>query len=101
VQGFASDINLMVVLQLRKEFPREAVRPIITVHDSILIEVRLDYLERVAHRIEEIMRRPQLFDLFKIDLTVPIGGECKVGPWGSGVSMEKWERDHDIRRDRR
>lgn len=95
VQGFASDINLMVLLQLRREFPRAVVQPVITVHDSILIEVREDYVERVTHRIEEIMRCPDLFDLFKIRLTVPLEGEVKIGSWGSGISLEKYR--HAVR----
>jgi uracil-DNA glycosylase family 4 len=90
VQGFASDINLMVLLQLRREFPRAVLRPTITVHDSILMEVRNDWVERVATRVQEIMRRPDLFDTFDIQLTVPIEGEVKIGPWGSGVSLKKW-----------
>ena len=63
---------------------------IITVHDSILIEVRDDYVHRVAERLEEIMQAPQLFTTFDIRLVVPIGGEVKIGPWGSGVSLSKW-----------
>lgn len=99
VQGFASDINLMVLLQLRKEFSRDVFKPIITVHDSILMEVRLDYVERVTKRVEEIMRRPDLFDVFEIKLTVPIEGEVKIGPWGSGVSLKKW-RANNVNRQR-
>ncbi len=76
---------------MRKEFKGE-VSSTITVHDSILMEVREDYVERVVHRIEEIMRHPQLFDTFNIKLTVPIEGECKIGAWGTGnASFEKWK----------
>jgi DNA polymerase-1 len=92
VQGFASDINLMVLLQMRKEFSSRVFKPVITVHDSILMEVREDHVEQVVHRIEEIMRRPDLFDDFGIKLTVPIEGETKIGPWGSGVSFKRWKK---------
>lgn len=91
VQGFASDINLMVLLQLRSEFPRAVLQLTITVHDAILMEVREDYVEKVAKRLEQIMRGPELFEIFNIDLTVPIEGEVKLGAWGSGVSLEKWK----------
>jgi uracil-DNA glycosylase family 4 len=94
VQGFASDINLMVLLELRHRFPRSVVQPVITVHDSILVEVREDYVERVATALEEIMRAPALFDAFGIRLTVPIEGEIKIGPWGSGVSLSKWRKSN-------
>jgi len=90
VQGFASDINLMVLLELRARFPRSVVKPVITVHDAILVEVREDYVKRVTHALEEIMRGPKLFLTFGIELVVPIEGEVKIGPWGSGVSLKKW-----------
>ena len=90
VQGFASDLNLMVLIQMRREFPRSVFLPIITVHDSILMEVRKDAITEVIERIEEIMRQPDLFNVFDISLTVPIEGETKIGPWGSGVSLKKW-----------
>lgn len=90
IQGTASDLNLMTLLQLAKEFPSYVVRPIITVHDSILAEVRDDYVVRVATRLEEIMRKPDLLTTFDIDFTIPICGEVKAGPWGSGTS--KWRK---------
>lgn len=92
VQSFASDINLMVLLQVREEFPRNIVKPVITVHDSILIYVRNDYVRRVTRRIKEIMQSPALFKEFNIQLTVPICGDVKLGPWGLGISPEKWEK---------
>jgi len=99
VQGFASDINLMVAIQLRSEFPRAVLKLTITVHDSILMEVRKDYVVRVAQRVTEIMQRPDLFDAFQINLTVPIEGEVKIGPWGSGISLKKWrEKNEQTRR---
>jgi DNA polymerase I-like protein with 3'-5' exonuclease and polymerase domains len=80
----------MVLRQIREEFPRAVLQPIVTVHDSLIMEVRNDYVEKVVKRVEEIMRQPSLFEDFEIDLTVPIEGETKIGPWGSGKSLEKW-----------
>lgn len=90
VQGTASDFNLMVLIQLAEEFPPPIFYPVLTVHDSILGEVKISHAIRVAERMEEIMKRPALFDDFDIDLRVPIGGETKLGPWGSGISLQKW-----------
>jgi DNA polymerase-1 len=94
IQGFASDLNLMVLLQIREEFSRDIVQPIITVHDSILIEVRTKHIPEVSRRIEEIMRKPKLLNEFGIDFTVPIMGETKIGPWGKSVSLRRWEAEH-------
>lgn len=90
VQSFASDLNLMVLLQLAKEFPPPLAYPVTTVHDSCLIEVREDIVEEFVHRAEAVMRSPELLKTFDITFTVPICGEAKIGPWGLGVSLKKW-----------
>jgi hypothetical protein len=92
IQCFAAKINLMVLLQMVDEFPWSVFRPIATVHDSILAEVRRDAVPAVSTRIVEIMRAPALFKTFEIELSVPLDGECKIGPWGNGISLEKWQR---------
>ena len=92
VQGFACHLNYMVLLQLTEEFPWSVFRPIATVHDAILAEVRDDWAARVSLRAQEIMRHPSLLDALSIHLTVPIEGEVKLGAWGTGVSLAKWEK---------
>lgn len=94
VQSFANDINLMALIQLRKEFGRDVVRACGTVHDAILARVRNDMVPQVMRRLLEIMQRPELFDDFEIDLEVPVLAEGKVGPWGAGISLEKWEKEN-------
>lgn len=95
VQSFANEINLMAALQLRKEFPRRVLRIVGTVHDAVLLEVRNDWVERVYKRTLEIMSRPELFDVFDIELDVPIEAEAKIGPWAAGKSLKKWLEDND------
>lgn len=94
VQSFANDINLMALIQLRKEFGRDVVRACGTVHDAILARVRNDMVPQVMTRLLEIMQRPELFDDFEIDLEVPVLAEGKVGPWGAGISLEKWMKEN-------
>jgi DNA polymerase-1 len=91
VQSFASEINLMCAIQLRREYDRSIVKMCATVHDSVLARVRNDMVPQVGKRMLEIMRKPELFKTFNINLSVPIEAECKVGPWGAGISLEKWE----------
>jgi DNA polymerase-1 len=93
IQSCASDLNLAVLLQMSSEFSRLVFQPTVTVHDSILIEVRIDAVDRVVRRIEEIMTGPDILKDFGIEFTVPICGDTKLGPWGSGVSYEKWKRE--------
>ena len=90
VQSFANDINLMALLQLCKEFPRSIVRVVGTVHDAILLMVKEEYCKQVHDRLLEIMSGPELFKVFDITLDVPIEADANIGPWGAGVSYERW-----------
>jgi uracil-DNA glycosylase family 4 len=92
VQSFANEINLMTLIQLSDEFGPDVFRPVMTVHDSIGAEVRDDMVETITKRCNEIQERPKLFDDFEIELSVPICGEVKLGPWGLGVSLPKWKK---------
>lgn len=94
VQGFANDINLMALIQLKKEFPNTIYRPIATVHDSILAYARIDHAEKIARRTMEVMRRPELFDTFDIQMKVPLEADVKLGPWGAGVNLKDWLKEN-------
>ena len=90
VQSFASDLNLMAALQIHREFPRNIVHIVATVHDAIVFEVRDDWVERVSRRILEVMRGPELMKVLEIDISIPIEADLKIGSWSKGVSLEKW-----------
>lgn len=92
VQSFANEINLMAALQLHEEFGLDKVRIVGTVHDAILARVRTELVPQVMRRLLQIMTRPKLFDDFDINLKVPVLADGKVGPWGAGVTLEKWEK---------
>lgn len=96
VQSFANDINLMSAIQLREEYGLDKVRIVGTVHDAILAMVKDEYLPEVMRRLLTIMTRPKLFDDFDIQLKVPVLADGKVGPWGAGISLEKWERTNAV-----
>jgi hypothetical protein len=80
----------MAALQLREEFPRSVLYIIATVHDAILIEVKDEWVPKVYTRLLEIMSHPKMLDEFGIKFKVPIEAEAKIGPWASGVSLQKW-----------
>lgn len=88
VQCFASELNLMTALQLHREFPE--VRIAGTVHDAILFEVPEDRVQTVVNRTLKIMEHPDLLDTLDVKLRVPIEGEAKVGPWGTGKDLDEW-----------
>lgn len=91
VQSFANELNLMAALQLRKEFPRPILYIIGTVHDSILIEVKNEWVPIVYERLLQIMSHPDMLDVFGIELSIPIEAEAKCGPWAAGVNLAKWK----------
>jgi DNA polymerase-1 len=101
VQSFANELNLMSAIQLRREFGREIVRICGTVHDSILFCVKNDHVEQVVERLLEIMSHPAMLDEFGIEIGVPILAEAKVGPWGQGISFEKWRKENGATANRR
>jgi len=91
VQSFANEINLMAAIQIRREFGPDKVQIVGTVHDAILMEVKDEWMAIVHDRVLEIMSRPDLFDKFRINLSVPIEADSSIGPWGGGTSLEKWQ----------
>jgi DNA polymerase I-like protein with 3'-5' exonuclease and polymerase domains len=91
VQRFACELNFMALLQICDEFGWDVVRPIATVHDATMIEVRHDHTERVYVRMLEIMEGPSLLSELGIRLKVPVKGDGKIGPWSKGVSLAKWK----------
>lgn len=90
VQSFANELNLMAALEMHKYFPKKAFRIVGTVHDAILMLVRNDHVKAVWDNGLRIMGQPELLKKFEIDLKVPIVAEGDIGPWGAGISYEKW-----------
>ena len=90
VQGFASDMKLMSIIEIMRNLKsREAqtgeeVAYIFgEVHDSIVLEVREDVLPEIAQMVLDVMAHPKILDDMDIVLTVPIKAEIKAGPsWG-------------------
>jgi DNA polymerase-1 len=90
VQSFANELNLMAALQMRREFKKAWFRICGTVHDAILMWVRIDMVEHVYNRGLEIMSHPDLLEDFEIEMSVPIEAEAKIGAWSTGKGLKKW-----------
>lgn len=82
VQGFASDLKLMSMIEvdekLEERFEGKAFL-FGEVHDSILLEVRNDCLEDVAKMVLKIMSHPIILDELGIEIGVPVIAEAKAG----------------------
>jgi DNA polymerase-1 len=90
VQGFASDMCVLSLNMLGRQFRREGIRayPIGTVHDALNWEIHGDDLAYALPQIKYRMENLPLEDLFGLTLDVPIVADCKVGTrWGKAKEV--------------
>lgn len=88
VQSFASDLTLLSMVLLSKEFSPEELQVVGLVHDAILFEVDEDRLLEILPEVKRVMEEEvvqTVQDVFEFPITVPLEVEIKYGPWGSGV----------------
>lgn len=86
VQGFASDLTLMSVVDITRLLPQ--VRIVGTVHDAILMEIPDDLVEETLPQVKAIMECPPTLEKLGVKLTVPIISEVSVGNWGLGKAWK-------------
>lgn len=79
VQGFASDLKLMSLIEVDSFLDEEWGYLFGEVHDSILLEVRDDKVDETVRKTLKVMEHPRILDELGITLTVPICAEAKVG----------------------
>lgn len=94
VQSFASDMAIIALVTLTKEFKRRGLkaRSVGTVHDAINFEVPIEELPIVAPLIKKHMENPPIKEWFGVELDVPIIGDVALSKmWG-----DKEEIDGDI-----
>lgn len=97
IQSAAADFTLLAILRIleliTQKYPRDSVRLCVTVHDSILLEVREDLVNDVAALVKQVMYfpEPELYG-FDIDMAgVPLKADIEVGrSWGELVSEDTW-----------
>lgn len=90
VQSMASDMMLMSMVRLHKKLNPSHAKIIGTVHDSILFEIRDEYLDRLIPRITNTMETLPLEKVFGCVLTVPIKADVKIGRfWSEGATEIK------------
>jgi DNA polymerase-1 len=80
IQSFASDLKLMSMLEIDKNIDPGEAYIFGEIHDSILLCVREDCVDRVGKMVLDVMSHPALLDTFGVEVIVPIKAELKVGP---------------------
>ena len=87
VQGFASDITQMALVELHQTlFNPKIFKLLGSVHDSVLMLIKDEYLDEMLPKVKAIMESPKLFKKFKFRPTVPIIVDIETGNWGAGKS---------------
>lgn len=83
VQGTGSDLLISAVTEINRQFKKEGVKIVGTVHDSILGEFREEDRDWIVPEIRRIMLHPPVLDDFGVELSVPLEVDIGVGPWGT------------------
>jgi uracil-DNA glycosylase family 4 len=110
VQSFASDMAIIALITLTREFRKRGLRSrsVGTVHDAINFEVPIEELPIVAPLIKQHMENPPVLEWFGVHLDIPIVGDVALSRmWGDKeeidgaiisdpVKWHQWLKDHDL-----
>lgn len=79
IQGFASDMGLIALDIIYKDFDAEKVRPINFVHDAIYFEIKEELVEEYSSYLKWYMENIPLNQMFNLKLDLPLIAEVEVG----------------------
>lgn len=79
VQRFSSDLGLIALHRLVRDAPKDKIKPIMFIHDAIVVAVRKDYVEEGAAALKFYMESPPLEDWFGIVAPFPIVSDVSRG----------------------
>ena len=88
VQGTIGDWKACALVEIEETIPHDKLMLVGEHHDALLGIFRPEYRDEVLPRVRAIMRRPDLFDLFKVSTVVPMESEIEIGRWGAGKAYE-------------
>lgn len=90
VQSFASDMTLMALVLLDRNFKRMRLRAhsVGTVHDAINFEVPVDEAPKVIPIVRKVMENLPIEKTFGVRMNVPIVADVAVGRrWGGATEL--------------
>jgi DNA polymerase I-like protein with 3'-5' exonuclease and polymerase domains len=87
IQSVASDICLSAFIRLSQILDPDQAKVLVTIHDSIMLEVREDAVHEVAAIVKEAMMDvPPVIAELNADLGIPFAADVKVGSdWTDGA----------------
>lgn len=84
IQGFIGDYKVMAMLAVYEGSSRDELQVLGEVHDSVLMWIRDDCLDRLVPQVKQLMEHPPLINELEIKLPVPIIVDIEIGRWGAG-----------------
>ncbi len=90
VQRFASDLGLIAMVRLVRDADPDIIRPLMFVHDALVIEVKEEYAEKARGWIKFYMETPPLKEWFGLNPPLPILADIAQGP--NLGEMEKFKK---------
>lgn len=79
VQRFASDLGLIAMVRLVRDADPEIIRPLMFVHDALVLEVKNEYAERAQGWVKFYMETPPLKEWFNLTPPIPIVADIAQG----------------------
>lgn len=90
VQSFASDLTQLSMILVNRKLRRLGIEGYVigTVHDSLLFEIRDDYVAQALPIIKDTMEHLPLKRLFGVEVDLPIISDIGVGRnWGQCIEL--------------
>lgn len=89
IQGDSSNMGLIALDLIYKDFDMNIIRPINFVHDALYFEVKTEYVEEYAPYLRWYMENIPLKEMFGLDLGIPLIAEVEIGT--SFANKEKFD----------
>lgn len=84
VQGYIGDHKAAILVEIHETLPRDKLRVVGEVHDSILMWVKNEYRDEVLKEVHHIANHPQIIKKAGLNLPIPLTVDIELGRWGAG-----------------
>ena len=79
IQGASADLMLCALYEIWCNLDKEKARLLLTVHDSVVLEVRADYVHEASKILLEALQNPKFDGKPLPFLTIPIKADLEIG----------------------
>lgn len=96
IQGASSDTCLLALITILRDqtIPKDIVKPVMFVHDSLTFEIKTEYLDEMAAKIYTHLTNPPLKEVFGVELLVPLEVDMNVGD--NKAAMKEYKINKEI-----